>query len=722
MNTPNLRSRLKPLTPHRERPDTLDSRTVGRTDLLAALHRRFRSAATSANRTHTLLIGPRGSGKSHVISVALHRLQADETIRDLIAVARIDEDVVGIRTYGDLMIEVLRSLGATDEDIAAAKANRTPSVLEGQVLEVLGERTMLLVVENLSRLFDQVGIAGQRNLRSFVETSARVMVLASTPLLTASIADRSEPWFGSFTPEVLDDLTLDQGSELLRQIALADADHDFAAFIESPKGQARLAALYQLIGGSPRLWIVFAGCASTEALDDLVPAVEQLLEQLTPYYQQLLWDLSPVEAALISELGRGPAAAPAKAIAAAAGVDADSASTSLRRLTESKWVRSEKVPGTDQRTTWYRLREPLLRHHFQYRSDDHQPLALIVEILRAWFDPTDRSARLAGVGPGSDSERHLLAALRLDPPRRADSGWAAGDVSKLLAEARRWADEPDPMATPSTGVAVEALIIAVREGVEAAEPVLKQRGASTKVASAVLAAAKATMAEHPDASDREAVGSAMKHLAAACPAEIDQRMVSLIATCWNGLADPGAAALQLAAMRDPLDRSRLSLAIEDEYAFFTGNSGDPSQGRDLYAALIGDGVRILGPDHPDTLTIRRHHAYWTGQAGDVDAATVAYAALADDIDDAEPQAHRGSGDTSAQLIDFLLPSLIDGAALPGREHFGRVLGQTLYPLLRLFVDARNGSAEAAAQLPQELRSLVTPPTETLNDRATTRSS
>ena len=37
--------------------------------------------------------------------------------------------------------------------------------------------------------------------------------------------------------------------------------------------------------------------------------------------------------------------------------------------------------------------------------------------------------------------------------------------------------------------------------------------------------------------------------------------------------------------------------------------------------------RILGPEHPDTLTAREHLARWTGQAGDPAAARDQFAAL-----------------------------------------------------------------------------------------------
>jgi hypothetical protein len=73
------------------------------------------------------------------------------------------------------------------------------------------------------------------------------------------------------------------------------------------------------------------------------------------------------------------------------------AATTLKRLSDMRWVKSDKSPELDQRLSWYRLREPLVRHHFQYRSARDQPLPLIVELLKAWYDPEERREQIVEV-------------------------------------------------------------------------------------------------------------------------------------------------------------------------------------------------------------------------------------------------------------------------------------------------------------------------------------
>ena len=57
-----------------------------------------------------------------------------------------------------------------------------------------------------------------------------------------------------------------------------------------------------------------------------------------------------------------------------------------------------------------------------------------------------------------------------------------------------------------------------------------------------------------------------------------------------------------------------TLTTRHNPAYWTGQSGNPAEARDLFAELLAVRERVLGADHPDTLTTRRHLAHWTQQA------------------------------------------------------------------------------------------------------------
>lgn len=420
-------------TPTAVPPERLDDITVGRTELLTRLVRRLHDVATTGGRPHTLIVGPRGSGKTHLLAVALHRAKLQT--RDHLATAWIPEDALSIGGYEDLLVELIRTLGRHHEDAARAlRRDRDVPGLERLLLLAAEGHPLVLVLENLDRIFASLGPKGQGALRGFVETSGEIAILASTPLLFAGVSRRDQPWYGSFDAEHLADLTLAEGTELLRRAAYDSGDIALADFAGSAVGKSRLRAVERLAGGSPRLWHILSGCVSVESLDALVPAVEALLDDLAPYYQQRLWELPATEQKLVVELGRALGSQTVGELAAATGLSKQVAATALGRLAEARWVRGAKVPATDQRTTWYELREPLLRHHLQFRDSRGEPLRLIVEMLALWYDDQDRRRRLAAAASGSAVERYLVRALAEGPPTRFDSAWADRDPDRLLIQ------------------------------------------------------------------------------------------------------------------------------------------------------------------------------------------------------------------------------------------------------------------------------------------------
>ncbi len=57
-----------------------------------------------------------------------------------------------------------------------------------------------------------------------------------------------------------------------------------------------------------------------------------------------------------------------------------------------------------------------------------------------------------------------------------------------------------------------------------------------------------------------------------------------------------------------------TLTTRGDRARWTGEAGDAAAARDQYAELLHIEERVLGPEHPDTLTTRVDLARWTGEA------------------------------------------------------------------------------------------------------------
>jgi len=59
-----------------------------------------------------------------------------------------------------------------------------------------------------------------------------------------------------------------------------------------------------------------------------------------------------------------------------------------------------------------------------------------------------------------------------------------------------------------------------------------------------------------------------------------------------------------------------TLATRANLARCLGLAGQPAQAASQYRDLLADCIRVLGPDHPDTLTARDQLAYWQYRQAD----------------------------------------------------------------------------------------------------------
>ncbi|WP_328587152.1 hypothetical protein [Mycolicibacterium fluoranthenivorans] len=445
-------------TPSGLTAEELDASTVGREAIFDTLVQRITSAVNDGSRPHTLIVAPRGAGKTHTIRVAVHRSLADTKTAQSLLPVFIPEDSLAIGSYGDLLVEIARSI---DADLAKAavelRRHKDTIGIEAAIIDAAGDRMILLAVENLDRVFHNLGQGGQGALRAWVETSTAVTIFATAPMLFSGISSRSYPWYGSFSIQTLPELTVDEGVTMLSRAARGRGDAALGAFIESPMGRERLQVIHRLTGGSPRLWHILSDVIDIESLDALVPAVESLLDRLAPYYQEQLWQLPPSEQRLVVELGRGWRPQTVSDLATAVGITNQSAATALGRLTASRWVTSSKASSGDRRASWYDLTEPLLRYHLQYREDRGKPLRLIVEFLRGFFSQHHLIEELGNAAPGSHMERHLQKAIN------EESRWfvlgALHDPTRLLGSLRTWMVD-EHASLNDIAVILEAVLLA----------------------------------------------------------------------------------------------------------------------------------------------------------------------------------------------------------------------------------------------------------------------
>ena len=280
-------------------------------------------------------------------------------------------------------------------------------MLTRYLLEKLGGRTLLVVVENLDDVMRGLKDEGQKRWRAFLQENPVAATLATAQQLTEDVSDRDRPFFNFFQIEHLLPLSADQALLLLQRIAALTGNTDLAAFLQTPTGRGRVRAIRHIAGGNHRVFIVLSEFATRENLDDLVTAFEQLLDELTPYYQDRLRWLPDQQREIVEFLCRQTQTVPVKEIAGELYLTEQAVAAQLKSLKDKGYVTAQAV-GRESR---YELAEPLMRLCVEVKDPRREPIRLIVEFLRVWYDKAGVEARLRCLPQDADLERQYFEAV-----------------------------------------------------------------------------------------------------------------------------------------------------------------------------------------------------------------------------------------------------------------------------------------------------------------------
>ncbi|MEZ2235347.1 tetratricopeptide repeat protein [Microcoleus sp.] len=390
-------------TPSLMAPETLEAILVQRHQLANYLVDNIRESATTDNRHYQLLIGPRGIGKTHLVSLIYHRIAKMEDLQDKLLIAWLREEEYGIASFLDLLIAILRAIGKeypaeyqtelhdAVEGLYELSPEDAESVAAQLLRDFVGKRVLLLIVENLDDVFGGLGDIGQKEFRAYIQNNSFFTILATSQSLFDGIESRDKPFYGFFYPHNLNELSLDDAVNLLNQIASLEGKTELAAFIQNSTGRNRIKVVHFLSGGSPRIYMVFSDfLVNRESLNGLVEAFMAMLDDLTPYYQDRMKYISNQQRKIVDFLADLRRAAPVKEIAKRCFISQQTASSQLKDLRQKGYVKTEEIG----RESWYELREPLMRFCLEVKKQRNEPVRLFVDFLRVWYTKAELQQRL----------------------------------------------------------------------------------------------------------------------------------------------------------------------------------------------------------------------------------------------------------------------------------------------------------------------------------------
>ena len=608
-------SHLSRFTPSLMSRELLERLFVARERTLEATLARVDAAATSSERNHTLLVGPRGAGKTHLIALAYHAVNDRRASGAALQVSWLPEDPWTIVSYRHLLAAIAERL----EPKLEAATPRSAAELEALLAAAARDRGPIVVlVENLDRILHALGNDGQQRLRHLLQADRSLLLVATSTRLDRTLSDQASPFYGFFTTTRLEPFDVDEAAAMLTAIAKERDDDDLVAYLETDEGRARLRTIAHLAGGQPRMWATLASALTVRGLDELVDLLLTRFDDLTPYYQEQLARLSGRQRLVIAELAEVDRPINVTELAERLEVDQRSLAKTMSELVERGWAAPTMSPATellDQRRTYYELAEPLARLSFQIKESRGEPLRLIVEFLKHWFDPADVAAStsedmaaeyllLAARGHDSDPVVAVTRRLHSLPLTRAPAVGLLGEIDDALAALAR--GEPEAflrLPTPAR-VALEARLAG---GNPISLRIDLHRAAQDEFGHVRHPAMQPWVARAEDLVLASGDGQ--------------RTATQLVLAGWLGRAwrfgEATAVVEEVARILGPEHPD--TLTARHNLATSYDSAGHISDALTLREQVLADRERILGPEHPDTLIARHNLAasyYYAGRTDD----------------------------------------------------------------------------------------------------------
>jgi tetratricopeptide (TPR) repeat protein len=390
---------LSHYTPSLMNPEDLDAIFVQRDRLLNDLLENIENSILTEAKHHALLIGPRGIGKTHLISMIYHRVSRNETFKDKLKIAWLREKEWGVATFLDLLVRILNSLieeckdPNLEEQVKGLYSVSTEQAeqLAGHILrQYCQDKTLLLLMENLDEIFKGLDESGQQAFRAYLQNYGFITIIATSQSLFKGVQSRNLPFYGFFSPTHLKPLILEEAIALLANIAKWRGDQKLADLLITPLGKSRIRAIHHLAGGNHRIYIIFSQFLTTESLDSLVEPFMKTLDDLNPFYQSRMQFISPQQRKIIEYLCEQRGAIAVKEIAQHCFISPQTASSQLKQLREMGYVYAD----AQGRESFYELQEPLMRICLEAKKRRGTPNQLFISFLRVWFSRKELENRL----------------------------------------------------------------------------------------------------------------------------------------------------------------------------------------------------------------------------------------------------------------------------------------------------------------------------------------
>ncbi len=396
-------------SPRKSSFEDLEMTFVGRETLLDELISSIRDQTTTEILQHWMILGTRGMGKSHIITMLYHIVKQDEYLDKSWTPVLMNEEEQGIFSLHTLLIRVMTKLGeelSRDEGQKSEEISvfldslRNGNKSQDEILEsvvaylkdyvVASGKRLLILLENTDDVFTRYLPKKNeiRKFRNILQHDNFLLLLGTSPTFFEGISKSKAPLYEFFRLWRLQQLNYDQSVELLNRWARLE---EKSARGKSPlrfnRDDYRLKVLCHLTGGNPRILLfLYMAVRGQHGISNAVDTFTTLLEEdLSSFYLSRMRDLSSQVQPIVLALAESEYNLTQTSIARKTFLPARSIGTAMMRLENDGIVK----PVTEKKgkNTLYTLTDQLFRLWHQWRISfrERQVIMAIVEFLAIWY-------------------------------------------------------------------------------------------------------------------------------------------------------------------------------------------------------------------------------------------------------------------------------------------------------------------------------------------------
>jgi len=372
-------------SPENMSEDILRKLFVSREKLLESLVTEIEDASKNGTPRFYLMVGPRGIGKSHFLTLLYYEIE--NKVTSLIPI-KLAEEEYSIYRASDFFLRILEENSVDVSDVLSLDNENEILYASLEKLKQISKqdrKTFIIFIENLHELFKQLNKEELHKLRSTFQKYDIFSVVATAPLIFPFISEHEEPFYNFFRIQHLKEFSINEIKELMIKIAKTENNSEFLDNFE--QYEEKIHGIIHLTGGSPRLAFLFYELITRGEIKDIEKSLFKIIDEHTPFYQEVFQLLTPQQRRIFDILISFGEPVTPKQISQKARMNLPIVNTQMRRLETNGYVISRPMG----RHTKYEVRERLFRLWREMRQPfGRKRVSILLDFLQLWYTPDEK--------------------------------------------------------------------------------------------------------------------------------------------------------------------------------------------------------------------------------------------------------------------------------------------------------------------------------------------